>query len=432
MAHICWVIRDLRGGGAERMVIAAVNGLCERGHRVDLAVFFPANDFPDELSKRASVFVLARRPGRWSRIRRRAANLFRKAPKHYRPVEAPERAEWSARRLPLARLPGLLLRLVRDHRWPAQDLAKRQRRADLIRALRLGRYLEERKPDIVFTNLWQADLAGFFAAGMTCDCPEIIPIARDTVTEQRTEHLDLLRRVFPAATKVVAVSRGVAENYAATVGVSADKITTIHNPVVAPSITRLAMEMPDHPWFREGDPSVVLSVGRLTTQKDFPTLLEAFRRVSAERSSRLVILGEGPMRSELVAQVQTLGLQDSVSLPGWMENPFAFMARAALFVLSSRHEGFPGVLVQALACGCPAVSTDCPAGPAEILEDPALLAPVGDPEALAQVMLRALASPADKTALRAKAARFSVDKAMEGYESLVAGLVQHDGGSAET
>ena len=159
--------------------------------------------------------------------------------------------------------------------------------------------------------------------------------------------------------------------------------------------------------------------GRLVPEKDFPTLIEAFRRAAAERPCRLVILGEGPRRRELEGRVRALGLQGSVSLPGWVKNPYAFMARAALFILSSRHEGFGNVLVEALACGCPAVSTDCPAGPAEILEDPALLAPPGDPEALARVMLRTLARPADKAALRAKAARFSMERAVEGYEGVV-------------
>ena len=116
-----------------------------------------------------------------------------------------------------------------------------------------------------------------------------------------------------------------------------------------------------------------------------------------------------------------------MSLPGWVENPYAFMARAALFVLSSRHEGFPGALVEALACGCPAVSTDCPAGPSEILEDPDLLAPVGDPEGLARVMLRALARPPDKTVLRANAARFSLQRAVDGYDTLVSALLSGAG-----
>ncbi len=174
----------------------------------------------------------------------------------------------------------------------------------------------------------------------------------------------------------------------------------------------------------------MLGVGRLALQKDFITLIEAFRRVRAERPCRLVILGEGPMRGELEGRVRALGLTAHVSLPGWAENPYAFMARAALFVLSSRHEGFGNVLVEALACGCPAVSTDCPAGPAEILEDPTLLAPVGDPEALAQVMLHALARPADRAALRAKATRFSAERAVVGYEEVVERVLRGRVGSA--
>ena len=110
-------------------------------------------------------------------------------------------------------------------------------------------------------------------------------------------------------------------------------------------------------------------------------------------------------------------------MPGWEENPYAFMARAALFVLSSRHEGIANALVEALACGCPAVSTDCPTGPAEILEDPDLLAPVGDPEALARVMLRALKRPRDSAARRAKASRFSAERSFAAYEALISRTV---------
>ena len=215
------------------------------------------------------------------------------------------------------------------------------------------------------------------------------------------------------------------EDHIAVYGVSRAAVTTINNPVVTPDLIRLAEEEPDHPWFSDGGPPVVLSAGRLTGQKDFPTLVEAFRRVLAKQSCRLLILGEGPMRGELESRVRALGLDGRVSLPGWIENPYAYMARSALFVLSSRHEGFPGVLVQALACGCPAVSTDCPFGPAEILEDSALLAPVGDPEALAGVMLRALAAPEEEgtAARRAKAARFSAERAVEGYQGLIAGIL---------
>ncbi len=304
------------------------------------------------------------------------------------------------------------------HRWPLRDLARRQRRAAFIRALRLGRYFEERKPDVAFTNLVAANKAGFFAAGMTRDCPEIIPIAHNTVEKRETDHC-----VFSAASGVVAVSRGVSENLATVVGVQADKITMIYNPVCSPDIRILAENEPDHPWFSDDGPPVILGVGRLVSQKDFSTLIEAFRHVRANRPYRLVILGDGPLRSTLEARIAKFGLGDCVSLPGWVANPFAFMARAALFVLSSRHEGLGNVLVEALACGCPAVSTDCPAGPAEILGDPTLLAPVGDAEALARIMRRALDEPADKAALRAKAARFSVERSIDGYETLIADVL---------
>lgn len=100
--------------------------------------------------------------------------------------------------------------------------------------------------------------------------------------------------------------------------------------------------LPDHPWLAEGGPPVVPGAGRLVGQKDFGTPIDAFRRVRSERPCRLVILGEGPMRQELERHAAALGLEDSVSLPGWAENPYAFMSHAALFVLSSLHEGLPG------------------------------------------------------------------------------------------
>ena len=229
--------------------------------------------------------------------------------------------------------------------------------------------------------------------------------------------------LFPEAAHVVAVSRGVARSVTASVGVPADKVTPIYNPVFTPDIVLRAAAQPDHPWFGRGEPPIILGAGRLAEQKDFQTLIEAFRRVSEKRPCRLIILGEGPKRGELEDCVRRLGLEDRISLPGWVKNPYAFMSRAALFVLSSRHEGFPGALVEALACGCPVASTDCPAGPAEILEDSSLLAPVGNPEALAQAILRTLDRPADKAALRARAARFSMERAIEEYEELISRIL---------
>ena len=385
---------------------------------MDLALFGYENAYPDELDDRISIFALVRRPGRFETMRRRAANLLRRRPKTYPAVELPGRAEWRGRRLPPARLLSFLARLAKDRR--CRPALRRARRGDFRRALRAVSYIEDRKPDIVFTNLPRSELAGFFASSMLRDGPPVVPVLHNIADRNEAA---LLRPAYLAAAHIVAVSEGSRQDHIAAYGLSPAAITTIRNPAVTPAIARLAEEAPGHPWFGDGGPPAVLAVGRLAPQKDFPTLIEAFRRVCAERPCRLLILGEGSLRGELEGRVRALGLEDCVSLPGWAENPYAFMARAALFVLSSRHEGFGNVLVEALACGCPAVSTDCPAGPAEILEDPELLAPVGDPEALARVMLRVLARPADRAALRAKAARFSVERAVDGYERLIAGVL---------
>ena len=150
---------------------------------------------------------------------------------------------------------------------------------------------------------------------------------------------------------------------------------------------------------------------------DFPTLLQAFAQVRAQRQARLLLLGEGEMRRKLEALARELGVDQDVSLPGFASNPFAYMARAAVFVLSSVHEGLPGVLIQALACGCPVVSTNCPGGAAEILEDGRYgrLVPVGDPAAMAQAIISTLDAPPDRELLQKRASLFSVDRAVEQY-----------------
>jgi glycosyltransferase involved in cell wall biosynthesis len=159
---------------------------------------------------------------------------------------------------------------------------------------------------------------------------------------------------------------------------------------------------------------VVLGVGSLTPRKDFPTLLRAFARLE-RRDARLLLLGEGPERPALAALAGELGISDRLDMPGFVPNPFAYMARAAVFVLSSTLEGLPGALVQALACGCPSVSTDCPSGPREVLEGGALgpLVPVGDDAAMAEAIAAVLASPPPREALKRAAARYDAGTVLD-------------------
>ena len=405
LAHIAIMLRGLSGGGTERVALAVSEGLAARGHRVDLV-------FPDSPERFYPVPIPAGvRPvfcGAGPEVGRRATRF---AP--------PADSLWLENGPGLGERLQLMLGLLRR-----RGRFTLLRRRVLRRAFALLPYLRRERPQIIFANSpsLESPLNIILQNQQVTPPPpppRIIPVIHNVLLRKFERRALSLR----AASRIVAVSEGVARNVSERCGIAPERITTIYNPALTADAARRAREEPAHAWFSDGGPPVILGVGRLTRQKDFPTLIDAFRRVRAERPCRLMILGEGPLRRELEALAAGLGLEDSVCLPGWMENPHAFMARSALFVLSSVHEGFGLVLVEAMAAGCPVVSTDCPAGPAEILEDPALLAPVGDAEALARVMLRALARPADKAALRAKAGRFSVERAVAGYDRLVSDLL---------
>lgn len=241
---------------------------------------------------------------------------------------------------------------------------------------------------------------------------------------------EFLRKTYLSADAIVAVSDGVADDLAMCSGISRGRIATIYNPIVGPDITTLAEEPLNEPYFGQGTPPVILAVGRLDPQKDYPTLIRAFARLRQNREARLVILGAEhrlrPLyRQELIDLAADLGVACDLILPGYVDNPFAYMARAQVFVLSSTHEGLPGVLIQALACGCPAVSTDCPSGPREILEDGryGALVPVGDDAAMAAAIEQTLEKPIQFEVLKKRADLFSVDRAIDSYIRLLLGQV---------
>ncbi|PSN16424.1 glycosyl transferase [filamentous cyanobacterium CCT1] len=203
----------------------------------------------------------------------------------------------------------------------------------------------------------------------------------------------LARVLYPCADGIVAVSQGVARDLAYTASLSPERIQTIYNPVITPDIFASAQEPLEHPWFQDKEIPVLLGVGKLEGQKDFPNLIRAFAKVRRNRPCRLVILGWGPDRPQLETLIQDLGLQDDVDMPGYAQNPYAYMARSSVFVLSSAWEGLPTVLIEAMALGVPVVSTDCESGPSEILAGGkyGYLTPVGDSNALANSILEVLA-----------------------------------------
>jgi glycosyltransferase involved in cell wall biosynthesis len=200
------------------------------------------------------------------------------------------------------------------------------------------------------------------------------------------------RYLYPWADGIVAVSDGVAKDLAATALLPMDRIETIYNPVINDRMLANAKEPVEHDWFNASEIPVILGVGKLEQQKDFPNLIRAFAKVRQTRPARLVILGWGPDKSELEILIQTLGLDADVALLGYVENPYAYMTKSSVFVLSSAWEGLPTVLIEAMALGIPVVSTDCESGPAEILAGGkyGYLTPVGDSEALAEGILQVL------------------------------------------
>lgn len=227
-----------------------------------------------------------------------------------------------------------------------------------------------------------------------------------------------IRRLYSEADAIIAVSQGVADNLAWIADFPPGVIHTIHNCNVTAEIEAKARQSVNHPWFAPGEPPVLLAVGRMAPKKDYPTLIRAFSRVRAQRETRLLILGrEGSERARLLELATRLGVADAVDMLGHVANPFAYMAKASIFVLSSQSEGMPNVLAEALACGCPVVATDCPSGPREILDNGRYgrLVGVGEADAMAKAILDTLESPPKRAFLRARGAEFGVDRAVQGY-----------------
>jgi glycosyltransferase involved in cell wall biosynthesis len=280
------------------------------------------------------------------------------------------------------------------------------------------RYLRRERPSALLSTLEHANILSVWAAWLARtgvrvvirEASPVLPQSQIVGAKLRLQRA-LQRQFYPRASLVVAVSRGVADGLRNDLGVPAAKIRTIYNPIVTPDLPRRAAEPLDDPWFAPGAPPVVLAVGRLAVEKDFGNLLRAFARVRAQRPLRLVVLGEGQERAALEALVRELGVAADVRLPGFEKNPLRYMSRATVFALSSLYEGLPGALIQAMACGCRVVATDCPGGVREILNDGALgpLVPMRDPEAMAQ----ALASLLDDAARGPARVRHPVDRFTE-------------------
>ncbi|HEC12901.1 MAG TPA: glycosyltransferase [Acidiferrobacteraceae bacterium] len=240
------------------------------------------------------------------------------------------------------------------------------------------------------------------------------------------------RLFYRYAYKVIGVSYGVQKDIQYFSKLPLDKIPVVRYPVIDSGLFEKAHEPVDHPWFDDQDIPVLLGSGRFTRQKDFPTLLHAFKLVLKDRSCRLVILGEGSDRPQLESLVEDLGIKSYVWLPGFVANPYPFVAKASAFVLSSRWEGSPIVLTEALALGTPAVSTDCPSGPMETLAGGkhGPLVPMNNPKALAAAILQTLDHPLPPEQLKNAVREYNVETSARRHLEIMRCLPDSDSSEA--
>jgi glycosyltransferase involved in cell wall biosynthesis len=360
-APIAFFYPSMRGGGAERVLVNLVDGLVAKGVSVDVVLAAAEGPLLGELSPSARVVVLG-----------------------------------SRRVLPCV--------------------------------LPLARYLRQERPRVLLSSMSHANVVALWARALSRVSVPVVVTVHNTlsITSRNAKAAHgrlwpyLIRAFYPRADAIVAVSRAAADDLAQTAGIPRERIEVIYNPVIPPTLRQQAERVPDHPWFAPGQPPVVLGVGRLTRQKDFPNLIRAFAELRRRRAVRLVILGEGEERATLTALVSELGLDADVALPGFRDNVAAYMARSAVFALSSAWEGLPTVLIEALAAGTRVVSTDCPSGPREILQDGRLgaLVPVDDPQALARAINAALDQPNGAVPPEALV-RFTREAAVDHYLRLI-------------
>jgi glycosyltransferase involved in cell wall biosynthesis len=241
----------------------------------------------------------------------------------------------------------------------------------------------------------------------------------DTESAQQRVLMPWVRHSYRFADAIVAVSAGVAERVRGMPGIRDEQVRVVYNPAYSPRIHELAATPAPHPWLVDPTTPVIMGSGRLEAQKDFGTLLKAFAGLRATRFARLMILGQGSQEAALRHLAKDLNIEAHVAFPGFVTNPWAYVARARVFALSSVHEGLGNVLIEAMACGIPVVSTDCPSGPAEILDAgrDGPMVPMGDSAALTEAIAEAMDHPICPEVLQERARFFSIDSAASGYLS---------------
>lgn len=374
---IAFYLDALQGYGADRIIIKIANGLAERGIQVDLILSKPTNKASQSIHPAIQLFDLAS-----SRL-----NVNKNV-------------------------------------------------------LRLARYLHTHQPDVLFSSIHFNNVTAATALTLSGAKSKLVVRQANTLRHQLKGYsfpIGLALRWFVKLTYrradvIISQSKGMSRDIIAFMEADIRKVHLVHNPTITPSIFKQAQQPAHHIWFDQKDTPIILAGGRLKPQKDFATLIHAFVKVKRQISdARLVILGEGPQRQELENLVVQLGIAKSVELVGFQKNPYAFIAMADVFVLSSQYEGLPNILIEALALGKEIVATDCDSGPAEILKygKYGKLVPTDDPDQMADAILDALEEPFACSRRLESIEDFNQDSQVEKYISIFSRLLEKDEQPAE-
>lgn len=289
----------------------------------------------------------------------------------------------------------------------------------------LLRYLKTEQPDVVLSDKDKVNrlviLARLFSRHR---CRVVVRMGttvsvnlRDRSWLQRWTQYLSIRLFYRFADGIIMPSLGAAQDLAKIAGLPVQRITVVPSPVITPAFEQ-KLQMPvAHPWLAQKSVPVILGIGELSRRKDFATLVRAFARVRRQREVRLIILGRGREQANLERLIDELKIQDDVYLAGFQDNPYAWLARADVFALTSICEGAPVALMEAMGAGIPSVATDCPSGPFEILEGGRLgcLAPIGDDEAVSTGLIRMLDQPPPRAELLQAAQRYTLAESVRQY-----------------
>ena len=361
MKKITLILPDLIAGGAQRIVLNLAKGFIENNYQVDLILLTNKGNFFDKIPDKVKLLRLGNS------------------------LDLPNFVS-----LPLS-------------------------------GYRLIRYLRTNSPDILISSLTGTNLFTLAFKMLSATKIPLLVIEHSVLENVKRGFVKLMIKFcYPLANKIICVSQGIQSDLQS-LGIAKKYLITINNPIDIDYIRHQSTIDCAHPWLRDKSTPVVIAVGRLVEAKGFDLLLQAFTQVIAKTPSRLIILGEGPLHESLVDLAKRLNISQYVDFVGYVDNPFNYIKLSDIFVLSSKWEGFVGVLLEAMALGTSVVATNCRASPSEILKNGQIgkLVPVNDPDLLADAIVTTLANPQSSSELMARASEFEIDKITNKYIDLI-------------